>query len=73
MISKDVGGMSRQTRNDEIRRMRSMADLFIVECRACGFEPEDQDSLPINRCPRCFSNTFRRVPRPGCVLLALRG
>ena len=70
MISKDVLGLSRQSRTEEMRRMRSMRELSIIECHTCGYEPEDQDSMPVNRCPRCFASTFRRLPRPGALNLA---
>lgn len=41
---------------------------WIIECRTCGFEPDDQWSLPRTRCPKCHATTWRRVPRPGSLL-----
>jgi hypothetical protein len=39
-----------------------------VECRMCGFEPDEQLLLPRARCPKCGSDTWRRSLRPGTLL-----
>jgi hypothetical protein len=39
-----------------------------IECRTCGFEPAEQLSLPRGRCPKCYSNTWERLVRPGSLL-----
>jgi len=73
MISKEVFGLSGQTRYDgTIPRMRPMSTMFIIECRTCGFEPDDQDSLPYCPCPRCHASTWRRLPRPGALVTAVK-
>ena len=73
MISKEVFGRSSQSHYDgTIPRMRSMSTMFITECRTCGFEPDDQDSLPDTPCPRCHASTWRRLPRPGALVTAVK-
>ena len=67
MISKEVFGLSTQADQAVMRRMGSVNSMFIMECRTCGFEPEDQDVLPAAQCPRCFATTWRRLPRPGAL------
>jgi hypothetical protein len=46
-------------------RPQLQAGLFFVECRLCGYEPEEQVVLPGHRCPKCHSWTWRRQIRPG--------
>jgi hypothetical protein len=36
-----------------------------IECRLCGYEPEDQVSMPRHRCPKCHNWTWWRLVRPG--------
>jgi len=42
--------------------------VFFIECRRCGFEPDNQTSLPSQACPKCHSDTCRRVLRPRSLL-----
>jgi hypothetical protein len=41
---------------------------FFIECRICGFEPGEQQSLPRHACPKCFAHTWHRVIRPGAMV-----
>jgi hypothetical protein len=40
---------------------------FQLQCRACGFEPEDQIIAP-RYCPKCASSSWERFPKPGGLL-----
>jgi hypothetical protein len=40
---------------------------FQLQCRTCGFEPENQ-IIPPRRCPKCASSTWERFPKPGGLL-----
>jgi hypothetical protein len=46
-------------------RAAGATPAFLIECRTCGFEPENQNSIFLGPCPKCFCSTWRRVPRPG--------
>ena len=39
-----------------------------LQCRACGFEPED--IVPPRACPRCYGSSWERFARPGAILKA---
>ena len=41
--------------------------VFQLQCRSCGFEPEDNVVAP-RLCPKCHSNSWERFPRPGSIL-----
>lgn len=41
--------------------------VFRVECRCCGFEPEDV-VVPPKICPKCHSRAWERTARPGGIL-----
>jgi hypothetical protein len=52
--------------NGEAEKPRLVTgSLFYVECRMCGFEPEEQVTLPAHRCPKCHCHAWRRLVRPG--------
>jgi hypothetical protein len=40
---------------------------FILQCRACGFEPADVVVPPL-RCPKCSGSSWERVVIPGSLL-----
>jgi hypothetical protein len=69
-VSWDVGV------RDALRRENAVAcpgaapeaQRFFIECRICGFEPAQQESLPGHACPKCFSHAWQRVIRPGTIL-----
>ena len=41
--------------------------MFTLQCKACGFEPEDVVAAP-RLCPKCHSQTWERFTRPGSIL-----
>jgi rubrerythrin len=41
--------------------------VFQLQCRCCGFEPEDVVSAP-TVCPKCHSKSWERFARPGSIL-----
>lgn len=43
------------------------AMVFQVQCRMCGFEPEDTLHPP-RVCPKCHSQSWERFTRPGSIL-----
>jgi len=43
------------------------ASVFIIECPACGYEPDDQLFLRTMRCPKCYRFAWRQRPRPGML------
>jgi hypothetical protein len=43
-------------------------EVVKVQCRCCGFEPEDVITPPRN-CPKCHSRSWERFAKPGGTLL----
>lgn len=41
--------------------------VFQLQCRSCGFEPEDVVVAP-RLCPKCHSAAWERFARPGSIL-----
>ncbi len=41
--------------------------MFTLQCRACGFEPEDVVTIP-RLCPKCHARSWERFKRPGSIL-----
>ena len=41
--------------------------IFQLQCRSCGFEPEDCVVAP-RLCPKCHGETFERYAKPGSIL-----
>jgi hypothetical protein len=41
--------------------------MFQLQCRACGFEPDDCVVAP-RLCPKCHSKSWERFTRPGSIL-----
>jgi hypothetical protein len=41
--------------------------MFQLQCRSCGFEPEDAVVAP-RLCPKCHGNSWERYTRPGSIL-----
>jgi Zn finger protein HypA/HybF involved in hydrogenase expression len=41
--------------------------MFQLQCRGCGFEPEDSVVAP-RLCPKCHSKSWERFTRPGSIL-----
>lgn len=41
--------------------------VFTVQCRSCGYEPEDVVTPP-KICPKCHAKSWERFARPGSIL-----
>ena len=41
--------------------------VFTLQCRRCGFEPE-QTVTPPRLCPKCYGDSWERYAKPGSVL-----
>lgn len=44
------------------------AMIFQVQCRSCGFEPEDV-VVPPRCCPKCHGESWERYAKPGSILV----
>jgi rubrerythrin len=42
-------------------------EVFTIQCRSCGFEPE-QVVTPPRLCPKCHATSWERFARPGSIL-----
>ena len=52
---------------DPYQPIMARAMVFQVQCRMCGFEPEDILHPP-RICPKCHSEAWERFARPGSIL-----
>ena len=52
---------------DPFARNISRVAIFQLQCRCCGYEPENVVSAP-KVCPKCHGETFERFARPGSIL-----
>ena len=41
--------------------------VFQLQCRSCGFEPEDVVTPP-KLCPKCHGESWERFAKPGGIL-----
>jgi len=41
--------------------------IFTLQCRSCGFEPDDA-VVPPKICPKCHSESWERFAKPGSIL-----
>ena len=41
---------------------------YHLQCRACGYEPEDLVLAPRAKCPKCAATAWERFTRPGSLL-----
>lgn len=41
--------------------------IFTMQCRSCGFEPEQAVTAP-RICPKCHAKSWERFARPGSIL-----
>lgn len=41
---------------------------YHLQCRACGYEPEDLVVAPRHKCPKCAATAWERFTRPGSLL-----
>ena len=42
-------------------------EVFQLQCRSCGYEPEDVVVAP-QICPKCHGKAWERFARPGSIL-----
>jgi|GEM_PF-1113510 hypothetical protein len=42
--------------------------VFFLQCRCCGFEVDNVAEMPRSRCPKCQSQGWERIIRPGSAL-----
>jgi predicted Zn-ribbon and HTH transcriptional regulator len=52
---------------DPHKTLSERFSVFVVQCRCCGFEPED-GVVPPRTCPKCHSQSWERFARPGSIL-----
>ena len=52
---------------DPFRRAPERTAVFQMQCRCCGFEPEDAVVAP-RVCPKCHGESWERFARPGSIL-----
>jgi hypothetical protein len=52
---------------DPFAKAVSRVAIFQLQCRCCGYEPEDSVVAP-KLCPKCHGETFERFARPGSIL-----
>jgi hypothetical protein len=52
---------------DPFAQAVSRVAIFQLQCRCCGYEPEDSVVAP-KLCPKCHGETFERFARPGSIL-----
>lgn len=52
---------------DPHQTMSARFAVFVVQCRCCGFEPEDT-VVPPRTCPKCHGQAWERFARPGSIL-----
>ena len=57
---------------DPYQSTSQRAMVFQVQCRMCGFEPEDLLHPP-RICPKCHSQAWERFTRPGAFCRMLIG
>ena len=52
---------------DPFGRSERRITVFQLQCRCCGYEPDDTVVAP-RVCPKCHGETFERFARPGSIL-----
>lgn len=52
---------------DPFAQPAQRVEVFTLQCRACGFEPEGTVEAP-PCCPKCHSKSWERFARPGSIL-----
>jgi hypothetical protein len=52
---------------DPQQHLPQRVSVFLLQCRACGFEPDDVVRPP-KICPKCHSEAWERYARPGSIL-----
>lgn len=52
---------------DPCHAAQSRVAVFTLQCRSCGYEPEDTVTAP-RLCPKCHGNRWERFAKPGSIL-----
>lgn len=52
---------------DPFQSVSGRVSVFQLQCRSCGFEPENVVTAP-RFCPKCHGNSWERFARPGGIL-----
>ncbi len=52
---------------DPAQALPSRIQVFQMQCRSCGFEPDDTVVAP-RLCPKCHGESWERFARPGSIL-----
>lgn len=52
---------------DPFTNSQSRIMVFQLQCRSCGYEPEEVVVAP-KICPKCHGNSWERFARPGSIL-----
>jgi hypothetical protein len=52
---------------DPFAKPVQQVEVFALQCRCCGYEPEDVVETP-RICPKCHSKSWERFARPGSIL-----
>ena len=52
---------------DAFGRAANRIQIFQIQCRNCGFEP-DNAITPPRLCPKCHGEAWERFARPGSIL-----
>ena len=52
---------------DPYARPDTKVEVFTLQCRSCGYEPEDTVEAP-RYCPKCHGKSWERFARPGSIL-----
>lgn len=52
---------------DPYRSESDRVAVFQMQCRCCGYEPEDVVRAP-RTCPKCHAQSWERFTRPGSIL-----
>jgi predicted Zn-ribbon and HTH transcriptional regulator len=55
------------TYNRFVANAATKVAIFSLQCRSCGYEPDDVVSAP-KVCPKCHSKSWERFTRPGSIL-----
>jgi uncharacterized OB-fold protein len=45
----------------------SRVTIFRIQCRSCGYEPDDAMVTP-RTCPKCHGDSWERFAQPGSIL-----
>ena len=61
------GSEGRFVSYDPFRHDSQRAAIFTLQCRSCGYEPEDTVIAP-KVCPKCHGESWERYARPGSIL-----